>query len=167
MIPWLHFTGGDSLLFKSWTASSPGAIAGACIGLVILAIFERWIAGVRSVLERNWKQRTLGMLGKSTDSVSSCSPASDEKSAVAIEEGVAPTTLQSTPQSKRGPRSLPPFITSHDLPRGAMFSLQALLAYIMMLAVMTFQAAYLISIVVGLGIGEVLFGRLGGGPIVH
>jgi copper transporter 1 len=29
-----------------------------------------------------------------------------------------------------------------------------------MLAVMTFQAAYIISIVIGLGLGEILFGRI-------
>lgn len=33
-------------------------------------------------------------------------------------------------------RSLPPFILSHDLPRGAIFALQSLLAYALMLAVM-------------------------------
>ena len=33
-------------------------------------------------------------------------------------------------------RSLPPFIASHDLPRGAIFALHSLLAYALMLAVM-------------------------------
>lgn len=51
---------------------------------------------------------------------------------------------------------------SHDLPRGVLYALQALLAYLLMLSVMTFQAAYIIAIVLGLGLGEVLFGRLGG-----
>jgi len=63
---------------------------------------------------------------------------------------------------ERNPRSVPPFIPSHDLPRGAIYAVQALMAYALMLAVMTFQAAYLISIVLGLGIGEMLFGRMGG-----
>ena len=34
------------------------------------------------------------------------------------------------------PRSLPPFILSHDLTRGGLFALQALLHYILMLSVM-------------------------------
>jgi hypothetical protein len=57
MVPWLHFTGGDHLLFKSWQPTSSGAIAGACIGLALLAIFDRWIAASRSVLESHWRQR--------------------------------------------------------------------------------------------------------------
>lgn len=34
------------------------------------------------------------------------------------------------------PRSLPPFILSHDLARGFLFAFQALLHYLLMLAVM-------------------------------
>ena len=36
----------------------------------------------------------------------------------------------------RTPRTLPPFIASHDVPRGIAFALQAVLAYALMLAVM-------------------------------
>ena len=57
MTPWLHFIGGDNLLFKSLHPSSHGAIAGACIVLGLLAIFERWLAGTRAVLETEWARR--------------------------------------------------------------------------------------------------------------
>ena len=36
----------------------------------------------------------------------------------------------------RSPRVLPPFIASHDIPRGVAYALQALLTYLLMLAVM-------------------------------
>ena len=36
----------------------------------------------------------------------------------------------------RTPRVLPPFIAAHDVPRGFAYALQALLAYLLMLAVM-------------------------------
>jgi hypothetical protein len=71
------------------------------------------------------------------------------------------------------------FQVSRDATRGVLYSLQASLVYAPMLAVMwaaspfplslsiytfpglrTFQAAYIISNIVGLGLGEVLFGRL-------
>jgi hypothetical protein len=72
-----------------------------------------------------------------------------------------------------------PFVIAYDIPRGALFALQVLLGYLLMLAVMylpcaictecrsdnphrTFQAAYIISIIFGLGIGETLFARVGG-----
>jgi copper transporter 1 len=57
MVPYLHFTGTDTLIFKAWTPKSPGAIAGACIGLLCLALFERWVSGMRSVLEARWRQK--------------------------------------------------------------------------------------------------------------
>ena len=57
MIPWLHFTPGDYLLFQAWRPTSVGATVGACIGLVLLAIFDRWVSAVRSVLERRWRHR--------------------------------------------------------------------------------------------------------------
>ncbi|KAH9937480.1 uncharacterized protein B0H18DRAFT_1113309 [Fomitopsis serialis] len=44
MVPYLHFTGGDNLFFKTLTPSSHGAIVGACIVLVAFAICERWFA---------------------------------------------------------------------------------------------------------------------------
>lgn len=57
MIPWLHFAGGDNLLFKSLRPSSTGAITAACIVLIALAVFERWVAGMRASLEARWRKR--------------------------------------------------------------------------------------------------------------
>ena len=57
MVPWLHFTRGDNLYFASWHPTSPGAITGACIGLVLLALFERWLAATRGILEAHWRRR--------------------------------------------------------------------------------------------------------------
>ena len=42
MMPWMHFSLGDSLWFSAWVPQSKGALAGACIGLFMLAIIERW-----------------------------------------------------------------------------------------------------------------------------
>ncbi len=57
MTPYLHFTIGDALFFKDWNPSSAGAIAGACIGLVLLALLERWLAATRGALEAYWRNR--------------------------------------------------------------------------------------------------------------
>ena len=57
MVPWLHFTGGDNLYFKSLRPTSHGAIAGACIVLALLAIFDRWVAAMRGVAQVRWAQR--------------------------------------------------------------------------------------------------------------
>lgn len=57
MTPYLHFTGGDYLYFPAWVPTTPGAIAGACVGLFFLALFERWFAALRGVFENHWRHR--------------------------------------------------------------------------------------------------------------
>lgn len=59
MTPFLHMYGGDFLFFKAWQPTSGGAIAGACVGLFLFAIFERWINALSGVFEARWKQRYL------------------------------------------------------------------------------------------------------------
>jgi len=59
MKPWLHFTMGDNLFFASWVPLSRGAVVGACIGLFLLAIIERWIAAMRAVMETFWTRRSI------------------------------------------------------------------------------------------------------------
>jgi copper transporter 1 len=57
MTPYLHFAGGDHLYFKSWQPSSHGAIAGASIALVILAILERLLHATRGAMDARWRRR--------------------------------------------------------------------------------------------------------------
>ena len=118
---------------------------------------------------------------------SNCCGSENDKDAEVEEVDVnrqPPQSAALSSRASRSPRVIPPFIPSHDFTRGILFAFQALLQYLLMLAVMwvifrfkmilritsracadnlhrTFQAAYFISIVGGLGIGEMLFGRMG------
>ncbi|GJE85939.1 copper transporter family protein [Phanerochaete sordida] len=173
MIPYLHFTGGDNLYFKSLRPTSHGAIAGACIVLALLAIFDRWVAAMRGVAQVRWAQRVRAMTSR-TPMSSQTNIGRDWVPTKEGEEqviGIIPASTEQTSlvNGARVSRSSPPFIASHDIPRGIAFACQALLGYTLMLAVMTFQAAYIISILAGLGIGEVAFGRMGSAPghVVH
>jgi len=56
MMPYLHFTGGDNLFFKSWRPSSNGAIAGASIALMMLAISEILLFSIRGAMEVRWRR---------------------------------------------------------------------------------------------------------------
>ncbi|EIN13571.1 hypothetical protein PUNSTDRAFT_79204 [Punctularia strigosozonata HHB-11173 SS5] len=153
MTPFLHFTSGDALFFKAWTPSSAGALAGASIGLFFLAVFERWLAAMRGVLAIHWHKRALQMMSESTG-----------PSQPSGNEGAPKGNESSSSLSRKGrARRAPAFIASHDLPRGAIFAVQALVGYLLMLAVMTFQAAYIICIIAGSGAGEMAFGRWGTG----
>ncbi|KAI0085631.1 Ctr copper transporter [Irpex rosettiformis] len=166
MTPWLHFTGGDNFFFKSLHPSSHGTIAAACIVLVLISVFERWVSAIRNVLYVHWQRSALAL--HSSNKADNVDHHAHKTSVSVKETESAPDDSSQVGSAERRSflrrghaRSLPPFIASNDIPRGLLFAFQALLAYILMLAVMTFQAAYIISIVAGLGIGEVLFGRMG------
>jgi copper transporter 1 len=52
---YFHGSLGDALWFKTWAPSSNGALAGACIALIFLAIIERFLVAARVGLEESWK----------------------------------------------------------------------------------------------------------------
>ena len=51
------------------------------------------------------------------------------------------------------------FVLAHDIPRGLIHAVQSALELLFMLVAMTFQVGFIISVVVGLGVGETMFGR--------
>ncbi|KAJ7054291.1 CTR copper uptake transporter [Mycena amicta] len=134
MLPMLHFSLGDTLWFQGWVPQTRAAVFGACVGLFVLALADRWLAAVRSMAEANWR-RSRAAVAKDKD----C----DDK----------------TKKSRRIRLQAPPFVLAHDLTRGAMHALQTAFVFAFMLAVMTFQGAFIITIIGGLGVGEMLFGR--------
>ncbi|KAJ6492246.1 CTR copper uptake transporter [Mycena sanguinolenta] len=141
MMPYLHFTLGDILWFNGWVPQTKGALAGACIGLFILTLIDRWLAAVRSMMELHWREAAR-LAGKKNSTA--CDGDTKDK-------------------IKKMRLRAPPFIPAHDIMRGVMHAAQTLLGFAFMLAVMTFQASYIITMVLGLGIGEMLFGRYGAG----
>lgn len=144
MVPWLHFTPGDVLWFQGWVLKSPGAMFGACLGLFLLAIVERWIAAMRSLAEAYWRKRAQIIA---------------RRELVAAAEDSEKPLKSSTPSRIIGSRTALPFIPAHDIPRGLLHMGQAAFGFAFMLAVMTFQVGFILSIILGLGVGEMLFGR--------
>lgn len=57
MLPYLHFQGGDILWFSGWVPGNKGAMTGACIGLFLFAILDRWFAAMRAVAQVSWSKR--------------------------------------------------------------------------------------------------------------
>ncbi|KAF8630477.1 hypothetical protein AX15_002893 [Amanita polypyramis BW_CC] len=151
----LHFKPlQDTLWFQGWAPISPGAIVGACIGLFLLAVFERWLVAGRAIAERSWNRTAqLVMLERMNQSKDTLHHKQSSKPTYSI-------------FPLRDPH-IPPFILSHDISRGILHAVQRLLTYLLMLAVMTFQVSFIISIIVGAGIGEVMFGRYISGGAGH
>ncbi|KAA1466993.1 hypothetical protein DENSPDRAFT_761198, partial [Dentipellis sp. KUC8613] len=141
MIMYLHFTPGDNLWFLGWAPFKAGAMVGACLGLFMLALLERWLAAIRGVMEVHWQKRAQIALSNRLNTL-------DTK-----------TSQSSSTRSVFSRRSAPPFIFWHEVSRGILQIGQSLLSFLFMLAVMTFQVGFILSIVIGLGVGEALFGR--------
>lgn len=55
----LHFKPGDTILFQNWIPTKPGPIFGACVGLFLLAILDRWLAALRRFMELWWAERCV------------------------------------------------------------------------------------------------------------
>ncbi|TDL15890.1 hypothetical protein BD410DRAFT_816847 [Rickenella mellea] len=181
MTPYLHFTPGDMLWFLGWVPQSAGAMVGACIGLFLLAIVERWIGACRSVMEVHWRKRAQILIANKLNTTStSTSPSRaqsirstsgtieelDEKSSAlpTVRTTIVPrnSDVRASPFSQaplRLFRSAAPFILSHDITRGVLHAVQAALGFAFMLVAMTFQVSFIIAVCLGLGVGEALFGR--------
>ncbi|CUA73712.1 hypothetical protein RSOLAG22IIIB_01227 [Rhizoctonia solani] len=168
MIPYLHFTGGDYLFFDTIAPTSKGAIAGACIVLAALAILERAVAGARGIFALYVIHRQKKLFQpKETDAqfIFAQEKVSHEGKITEIEGSTTATGSRASPASIIRPlpaqrqRSMTPLLWPYELARGGLFIVQSFLVYAIMLAVMSFNASYIISIIVGTGIGEILFGR--------
>lgn len=133
MTPWLHFTGGDFVFFKTITPTSKGAMAGAAIFLFALAVFERFIVAIRSVKEAEWRHKYM----LSLISLAFTFPhiLSHHRTRVLLAARAASKDNKSLHADQRR-RSIPPFIVSHDLARGVLHAFQALIHFALMLAVM-------------------------------
>ncbi|KAH9966359.1 CTR copper uptake transporter [Lactifluus volemus] len=150
MIAYLHFTIGDNLWFLGWAPRSTGAMVGTCIGLFILAIAERWLAMMRGVMEAHWNTRAqISLANNLNTSFVASSPGECKNS--------SSQAAQPRRDSARG--STPPFVLTYDVPRGIIQAVLASINILFMLTVMTFQIGFIIAVVIGLGVGEALFGR--------
>jgi copper transporter 1 len=145
MISYFHFTPGDILWFYGWVPKSIGAMVGTCIGLTLLAVMERWLGALRAGMERFWMGRSMLSQANALNRLPT------EKSDKSVTKPDVLATIFM--------RRVPPFVLSHDFMRGVLHAGQSAIGFALMLSVMTFQLSFLISVVVGLGIGETLFGR--------
>ncbi|PAV15975.1 CTR copper uptake transporter [Pyrrhoderma noxium] len=157
MLPYLHFTLGDIVWFQGWVPQSAGAVFGVCVGLFLLAIVDRWVAACRSLMEVHWLKHSRLILANRLNASQSLPQYTEPSLAKGNDEDKGSLPLKSEKPSVN--RVSIPFIPSFDIPRAVLQMAQATLEFAFMLVVMTYQVSYIISIIIGLGVGEMLFGR--------
>jgi len=171
---YLHTKPGDTILFQGWMPTKTGPIVGACIGLFLLAVLQRWLSALRRLMELWWAEHARALLSRRIVNLDKPSPSLEEKGDPSLPSSVVGTCTDGTPSQRDqivGIRpsfdKIPPFIASHDFTRGILVVFDSAITYALMLVVMTFNGGFIASILLGLGAGEVLFGRLAFTGIAH
>lgn len=175
------FTSTSTPLYSdAWTPASTGAYAGTCIFLIALSALLRLMYGLKCMLEAHWSRtaaarRYIATVAPHRDSVAASRPgsASDSDADIAAKTpgaAVGTLTVNGTVETVRivdtaNPRAtsaaamLAPFKLNTDLPRALFVTVMIGVAYLLMLAVMTMNVGYFMSVLGGAFLGELLFGR--------
>nr|POE59010.1 hypothetical protein CFP56_24280 [Quercus suber] len=155
-------THSTPLFSQAWTPSSSGGYAGTCIFLVVLAVISRLLLAYRSVLEAKWHDRAVQ---RRYIMVAGETQADRERQALGEKGDEAVLTKRGLDESvkvvrtPRGKLQASPWRFSTDLPRACIFTVQAGVGYLLMLAVMTLNVGYFLSTLAGLFVGELAVGR--------
>jgi solute carrier family 31 (copper transporter), member 1 len=147
------------LYSSAWAPSTPGQYAGTCIFLIALAILFRSLLAGRHLLEMRWadqawKRRYITVAENTPFSERIKSDINSSRGTLmtnGVEEHVAILVRQTHGSA--------PWRFSVDVPRAALSMVIAGVAYLLMLAVMTFNIGYYFSILAGVFIGELAVGR--------
>ncbi|KAK4548129.1 hypothetical protein LTR36_009998 [Oleoguttula mirabilis] len=153
------------LFSSAWTPTSTGGYAGTCIFLVVLAVISRLLSAYRHTVEHRWHDKAVN---RRYVIVAGETEADRERQALGkggekVEEATLTARglderVKVVRSSRRALESVP-WRFSTDLPRACIFVVQAGVGYLLMLAVMTLNVGYFLSVLAGLFVGELAMGR--------
>lgn len=156
----VFFNSMDTSLYSTaWTPSSTAGYAGTCIFLVLLAALFRALLAGKSIMEQRWldqelARRYVAVRGKQpfAETVSQDSMAKDMVlSANGVEENVRVVERKRT--------MVRPFRLTVDPVRACLDMVIAGVGYLLMLAVMTMNVGYFMSVLGGVFVGSLAVGR--------
>ncbi|TVY82661.1 hypothetical protein LSUE1_G002014 [Lachnellula suecica] len=160
MMSMTFFTSTTTSLWSSmWTPTSVGQYAGTCIFLVFLATTFRALLAVKAWKETAWmdaefNRRYVTVAGKLPKSERVSSDA-DSKRMILTENGVEEDVMV----VKKRSMAVRPWRITTDPVRAAMDTVIAGIGYLLMLAVMTLNVGYFLSVLGGTFLGSLALGR--------
>ncbi|KIX10291.1 uncharacterized protein Z518_01373 [Rhinocladiella mackenziei CBS 650.93] len=148
------------LFSNSWTPTSDGGYAGTCMFLVILATILRSLFALKAVSEQRWlaaarKRRYVLVRGRSTEAARIDQDPDAKIGSLVTARGVEENVK--VVQARVG--DVVPFRLSVDVPRAILTTIIAGVSYLLMLAVMTMNVGYFLSVLAGTLVGELAVGR--------
>ncbi|KAK0733635.1 Ctr copper transporter [Lasiosphaeria miniovina] len=147
------------LYSTGWTPSSTGAYAGTCIFLIMLALAFRGLLAAKTWQESRWLDAELNrryvVVNGKAPLAATLSRDSLAKNLVLSENGVE----ESVVVVKKRASHLHPWRLSVDPVRAALDTTIAGVGYLLMIAVMSMNVGYFLSILGGTFLGSLLVGR--------
>ncbi|KAH8677047.1 Ctr copper transporter family-domain-containing protein [Ilyonectria robusta] len=147
------------LYASSWTPSSAGAYAGTCIFLVVLTIIGRLVLAFKAVQEARWLDREAARRYVTVNGkiplAEQISVNPDARQMTLSANGAEETVM--VVERKRGVSR--PWRFSVDPIRALLDTILAGIGYLLMLAVMTMNVGYFMSVLAGVFIGSLAVGR--------
>ncbi|KAL9098161.1 MAG: hypothetical protein Q9163_006126 [Psora crenata] len=155
-----HTSTTSPLFSLSWRPTGTGSYAGTCIFLIFLAAILRGLFAGKHFLERKWLDRALErryikIRGTPTEADRIDASADGKYGTLVTAKGVEQHVKVVANQS----RPVMPWRLSVDVPRAIYVTITAGVGYLVMLAVMTMNVGYFLSVLGGIFVGELLVGR--------
>jgi hypothetical protein len=160
MMSMTFFTSTDTALWSTgWTPSAIGGYAGTCIFLVLLATIFRSLLAIKAWKETAWldaefNRRYVTVAGKPPKSERIANDA-DTKHLILTENGVEEDVMV----VKKRSMGIRPWRITTDPVRAVMDTVIAGVGYLLMLAVMTMNVGYFLSVLGGTFLGSLILGR--------
>lgn len=143
----------------TWTPQNAGQYAGTCIFLIFLAVALRAIFTAQTFLairatKSALKRRYVVVAGEKSVAEQALDDGSSTTGVLTTNGVQEDVRIVSAPV-----RHVQPWRFGVDLPRALLTAVAVTVGYLLMLAVMTYNVGYFLSVIAGAFVGELAFGR--------